>query len=162
MNRRLQGRIICIGALLLGVLWLTAASAAVYRWVDEQGRTQFGDRPPVDQSSEELPLKLRAPAQGNQPPATEQQRRELRQKMLDAYQQEREEKRQARKKRAAEEAKRKRACIEAKDRVREYESAAGLYDLQADGTRRYLSDKEFRESLRKARDEVKRLCRSGD
>jgi hypothetical protein len=157
----MKGRIICILALLWGAVGLYPAQAAVYRWVDADGRTQFGDRPPPDRPAEQLQLR-RPPAPGREAaPVTDEQRRELRQKMLDAYRDEREEKRRAREKRAAEEARRKLACVEAKNRVQVYESSAGLYQLRPDGTRRFLSDAESRVSLQRARDQVKRLCRQG-
>jgi len=155
-------RAIYLLVLLLGGVWLQAAPAAVYRWVDADGRTQFGDRPPPDRSAEEVLIKQRPVPDGVGTPMSDQQRRELRQKMLDAYREEREEKQRAREKRAAAEAQRKMACAEARDRVREYESAAGLYELQPDGSRRYLSEEEFRVSLRRAQDEVKRYCGPGD
>ncbi len=158
-----RGRIICIAALLFCGCWVSVAQAAVYRWVDADGQTQFGDRPPSDLPVELMQIPERPASDGNaEAQLSDQQRRELRRKMLDAYQEEREEKRQARERRAAEEARRKRACIEAKDRVREYEAAAGLYRLQPDGSRRYLSAEEFRASLQQVRDEVRRFCRQGD
>ncbi|WP_029133678.1 DUF4124 domain-containing protein [Sedimenticola selenatireducens] len=158
MNRRA----IFLLLLLMSVVWLDSAHAAVYRWVDADGRTQFGDRPPPDRSAEQVQIRQQPVPDEAGAPMSDQQRRELRQKMLDAYREEREEKRQAREQRVAEEARRKMACARAKDRVREYETAAGLYELQPDGSRRYLSDEEFRASLRRARDEVKRNCRQGD
>lgn len=160
MNRINQGRI--IGLLVLLLLGLTSGEAAVYRWVDADGRTQFGDRPPVDHSAQEIQIRS-APASGVQSaPVTEQQRRELRQKMLDAYQEEREQKREAREKQAAAEARRKRACVEAKNRLLEYKDASVLYELQPDGSRRFLTDAEYQASLRQAEDEVKRVCRRGE
>lgn len=155
-------RTICLLVLLISAVWLDSAHAAVYRWVDADGRTQFGDRPPSDRSAEEVRIRQRPAPDEAAAPMSDQQRRELRQKMLDAYQEEREEKRQAREQRVAEQARRKLACARAKDRVRKYETAAGLYQLQPDGSRRYLSDQEFRVSLRRARDEAKRYCRQAD
>lgn len=152
-------KVICL-LLSLGGLWLVPADAAVYRWIDADGRTQYGDRPPPD-GAEELRIRPQPATKGADTPLQDSQRRELRQKMLDAYREEREEKRQAREKRAAEQARRKAACAAAKDRVRRYESAAGLYELQSDGSRRYLSDGEYRATLDRARDEVRRYCSPG-
>jgi len=155
-------RTICLLVLLMSGVWLDSAHAAVYRWVDADGRTQFGDRPPSDRSVEEVQIRQPPTPDNAGVPMSDQQRRDLRQKMLDAYREEREEKQQARERRVAEQARRKMACARAKDRVREYETAAGLYELQPDGSRRYLSDEEFRVSLRRARDEVRQHCRQGD
>lgn len=154
-------KIICL-LLSLGSAWLAPVDAAVYRWVDAHGRTQFGDRPPPDQSAEEVRIRQQPAASGADAPMVDQQRRELQEKMLDAYREEREQKQQAREKRAAEKARRKRACVEAKDRVRTYESAGGLYKLQPDGSRLYLSDEAYRVALRRAREAMKRHCRPGE
>lgn len=44
---------------LLGVLATAAANAGpLYRWVDEQGKVHYGDKPPVAQDSEAVDLKF--------------------------------------------------------------------------------------------------------
>ncbi|AKH20942.1 DUF4124 domain-containing protein [Sedimenticola thiotaurini] len=155
-------KVICL-LLSLGGVWWGLADGAVYRWVDENGRTQFGDRPPAGRSAEELQIKSRPTpgSDGTDAPANAEQRRELQQRMLDAYRDEREAKQQAREKKAAQEAKRKRACTQAKDQLRSFEAAGALYKLQPDGSRRYLSDQEYQAVLRKTRERVKQYCRSG-
>jgi len=46
----------------LALMTLSAAYAEVYKWKDEQGRVQFGDRPPV--SAEKVPIRsFSAPAE---------------------------------------------------------------------------------------------------
>ena len=44
---------------LLGLLLLNSLSAQadIYRWVDDQGRVQFSDRPPVQHNAETVELK---------------------------------------------------------------------------------------------------------
>lgn len=153
-------KVICL-LLSLGAVWLVSADAAVYRWVDENGRTQFGDRPPVGRSADEVKIRKQAQPAGSGAPANAGQRLELQQRMLDAYRDEREAKQQAREKKAAQEAKRKRACAQAKDQLRSFEAAGALYKLQPDGSRRYLSDQEYQATLRETRARVKQYCRPG-
>ncbi len=153
-------KVICL-LLSLGAVWLISADAAVYRWVDENGRTQFGDRPPAGRKADEVKIRKQAQPGGAGAPANAEQRRELQQRMLDAYRDEREAKQQAREKKAAQAAKRKRACAQAKDQLRSFEAAGSLYKLQPDGSRRYLSDQEYQSVLRKTRERVKQYCRPG-
>lgn len=139
---------------------LQVAEAAVYRWVDAQGRVQFGDRPPQDQQTEELKIKSSPSGRGDPGSQTTQQRNERRQKILESYQEEREEKRQAQKKREAEATQRKMRCAEAKNRLHEYERATALYEPQSDGSRVYLTNEQFESQIETARASVKKLCGS--
>lgn len=152
------------GRILLGlcIVLSQGAGAAVYRWVDEHGRVQFGDRPPAREEVEQIELKVPPPSSpGSTPAQTPAQRREVQQKMLDAYRDEREQRQQRRERQAAEQARRKRACIEARDRLRLYRSTSALYELDEQGNRRYLSDEGYEAALAQAREEVARLCGSG-
>ena len=151
------------GWILLGLCMglSQVAAAGVYRWVDEQGRVQFGDRPPAHKEAQQIELKTPPrSSSGSSPSQTPEQRREVRQKMLDAYRDEREQRQQQREQRAAEQARRQRACIEARDRLRLYRSTSALYELDEQGNRRYLSDEGYEAALARARQEVQRLCGS--
>lgn len=154
-------------ALLGGGLVLSlAVEAAVYRWLDEQGRVQFGDRPPAHRQVKQIELKTPPSAPGKvstpTPAQTLQQRREVQQKMLDAYRDEREQRQQQRQERAVEQARRKRACVEARDRLRLYQSSGALYELEADGSRRFLSAEQYEAALARARNVVAQRCRGDD
>ena len=51
------------GLLLLLCLLITPITqAGTYRWVDENGQTHFGDRPPANAASDEVELKAPAPS----------------------------------------------------------------------------------------------------
>jgi hypothetical protein len=78
--------------------------------------------------------------------------------MLDAYRQEREEKQQAEAKRKADDAERERNCAHARDALARYERSGVIYEPQADGGRRYLSEAERDSAIRTAQGDVKRWC----
>ncbi|MCW8847215.1 MAG: DUF4124 domain-containing protein [Sedimenticola sp.] len=151
---------VCVFSCLLLFSMLQVAEAAVFRWVDAQGRVQFGDRPPPDQQAEELEIKSSPSGRGDPDSQTTQERNERRQKILESYQDEREEKRQAQKKRDAKAAQRKIRCAEARNRLHEYERATALYELQSDGSRVYLTKEQFESQIETARASVKKLCGS--
>lgn len=152
------GRLLICLVLLCGQLLFSIASAAVYRWVDEQGRVQYGDRPPQDQKIKELKIKSAPSSERAVGQPTQQQRQEHRQKLLDSFREEREQKRADRKKREAQAEQKKMRCAQAKDRLREYENSSALYELQADGSRSFLSKAQFEAALKEARQAVKRFC----
>ncbi|MEJ2464908.1 MAG: DUF4124 domain-containing protein [Candidatus Thiodiazotropha sp.] len=76
----------------LAALFTSALQAAVYQWTDEQGRTHYSDRP-VHESAKQMKLRKTRPTTQNQ--AIPADRRKVRQRMLDVYEQERAEKREA-------------------------------------------------------------------
>lgn len=55
--------------LLFGLLLCQPAWSQVYRWLDENGQVQFGDRPPPDMPAEVHPIELPPPA--TEPPEEE-------------------------------------------------------------------------------------------
>ena len=68
----------CIALIVL--LFSTSLSAEVFRWVDENGKVHFGDRPPMGQKTETLDLP-KGPDQ-SQAPLVSDEERKLRQRKL--------------------------------------------------------------------------------
>lgn len=40
------------------LLWMAGVSAEIYKWLDEQGRVHFGDRPPAEKKQEPVQLEI--------------------------------------------------------------------------------------------------------
>jgi hypothetical protein len=139
----------------LAALFTSSLHAAVYQWTDEQGRVHYSDRP-VHESAKQMKLRKARPTTQNQ--AIPADRREVRQRMLDVYEQERAEKREAaaEAKQAREE--RKRRCLNARVDYENYSSAGSIYEFQESGERKYM-DKQQRESyLAKLKARVSEYC----
>lgn len=138
---------------------ITAANpinAAVYKWVDEQGKVHFGDRPSSPQAQQ---FKLNTPPESsNSTTPSAAQRQITRQRMLDMYQQEREKKQVARKKKKENAKKLAQQCANARDRLRRYEGSR-LYENLPDGKRRYFSEIEHEKTTSKLRSNIKRYCK---
>jgi hypothetical protein len=132
------------------------AAAEVHRWTDAEGRVHYGDRPPAGSQS----VPVTTGASPSQPVPSDAERLERQQRMLDAYRQEREEKQQAEARHKAEEAERERNCALARDALGRYERSGVIYEPQADGSRRYLSESERATEIRAAQGAVKRWCGS--
>jgi hypothetical protein len=133
--------------------------AGVYRWVDDNGRVHFGDRPSSD-SAQELELKRPPrPRTGNiDQRQLDAERKAARQKLLDSFDEERRQQREATQQREAQERERQRNCAAARDRLRRYENASSLYQPLANGERRVLSKGERRSATEQARQAVNRWC----
>jgi hypothetical protein len=129
--------------------------AGVYRWVDENGKVHYGDRPGAAEDAAEIQIKQNKTTTSSAPDAAE--RAETRQRLLEQYETERLQKREAAAKKKAEAKKREKNCAIAKNRLRIYKSSA-LYEDGPDGERRYLSDAEYEKALAKARADVERWC----
>ncbi len=125
-----------ITLLALG-LWVPA-QAQVYKWVDEKGVTQYGQKPPADNRGQKMklpdtpPPAARGAAPAKDPLATvREQDTEFKRRQIA---------RQAAETKAFEEAaNRNQWCIEARDDL-ERKRHARIYDLNDKGERVYKSD----------------------
>jgi Domain of unknown function (DUF4124) len=113
-------------------------SAAVYKWVDAQGKIQYGDRPPDGVSAELVPMLVSHPnaqrsetpraatapssTPSSQPPAKAEEKKAVQEDV---------------------EAAQAKQCTEAQDRYKKDIEGRRMYKLNADGERVYLSSEEI-------------------
>lgn len=139
----------------------TDLNAAVYRWVDEQGRVQFGDRPPPETNAKQVEVK-KTSGTAPQPPAssgeTMSERLKKQQRMLDAYRAEREQKKKLNQEKKIKKARQSKRCAYAKDRLKGYEGAGRTYRLTKDGNRHYLTDAEHKQSIARLKQKIAEAC----
>jgi hypothetical protein len=139
---------------------LTAAiapptQAAVYQWTDEHGHVHFGDRPHEGATERVLPTS--AP-KASSSKGLAQNRRQRRQRMLDVYEQERADKREAvQKAKQAREA-RKKQCLNARARYDGYSNAGSIYNYLESGEREYLDKAQRQRFIVQLKAEVERYC----
>ena len=128
----------------------------IYKWTDENGQVHFSSKPPDnDNSATEINLpknKL------NTIPVTSEERKRKQQNLIRALTEERQLKEEARAEKKQDEAKRKRQCLVAKDRLKSYERANLIYNLNEKGERVYMSDKDRDRSVAEFRRKVSELC----
>lgn len=143
--------------LVLSALCLAmSAQAEIYKWVDADGQVHYSERAPEGQA-EELNIKS-APASSTEPARTPQQRMEQQEKLLRSFAAEREIKEKQKAKQEKAEQERKKRCLQAQDTLFDYKNAGYLYERDATGKRRILSEEEKRQEEEKARKQVKRWC----
>lgn len=132
--------------LIISILFLVApiAEAGAYRWVDENGQTHFGDRPPASAAANEVRLKAAQPAVDSA--ASERKQRVS--EFLEQSQKERAARGKAVAKQEAKAAKLKARCDALRARVKYLESVSGIYRLNKEGERVFVNDEE-NERIRK-------------
>ncbi len=144
-------------AILMAVVLLPpSASAELYRWVDNQGRVHFGDRPPDKQKAQNL--RINPQPAPSFPTPSDEARRDKQQRLLRAWEEERRQREEETAKQKDEQQRRERNCHLAKDRLRTYRNAGSIYDLDKEGKRRTLSDAEHRAAIKEMEEAVAHWC----
>ncbi len=143
-------------AVCLTALVSLPLQAAIYQWTDEQGHVHFSDRS-THESATEKNLRVK-PGNGSGSQAVPEDRKALRQRMLDVYEQERSDKREAQEKRKQERKERKRQCLDARARYDMYNNAGSIYDYTNSGERAYLDRQGRKQYIEQLKAEVERFC----
>lgn len=124
--------------LLLTLLFSISCHAAdVYKWVDDDGHTHYGDQPTANHAR---PLNL-----DTRPGGTDdelRQRREKRDKLLEVFAEERERQQQEKARRTAERAQQQQRCRKMRRQLQQYRQSRYLYEENDSGERRILTDTE--------------------
>lgn len=129
-------------------------AAGVYRWVDEQGKVHYGDRPPKKAASTPIEIES-APV----PAPDDDERRRKTRRLLDAMESERDRDKQEAAQARADKARQETNCRSARRRVELYQRANNISRRGPDGERTYLSEKEREQALAQARSLVDRWCK---
>ncbi len=139
--------------LLMYFFGLAAQAAGVYKWVDEQGKVHYGDRPGNNNAS-----KIAVPSSPSPSDKTLSERNAKRDKLLQTMEEERKLKEEEGLKTKQKEAERARRCIEAKDTVRRYERARYIYTPTEGDKEIILSEDERKKAMDEARKAVVEWC----
>jgi hypothetical protein len=142
------------------IAWSGGASAVVYKWVDAQGKLQYGDRPPDGVHAEivEMPGShvgrsgLSAPVEPRPPAATTASNAAKTPTAPD----------DAAKKAVDQDVAqtRDKQCADAQDRYKKLIEGRKLYKAGADGERQYLSSEEIDSERLNAKRDVDSICNS--
>ena len=137
------------------VLISSTVQAGVYKWVDEQGRVHYGDKPTTSNAGEVKIKQQPASDQTSQPA----KRKSLQDRFLRAREEERKEKQKASAEKKKQKAVAKRKCEQAKKEYDKYRYAGSIYVKGKDGGREYLSFKEREKYEKSLAAKIKKWCR---
>ena len=144
-----------ISLFLLIIISFNLHASGVYKWVDENGQTQFSQFPP-ESAPEAKQIEIDNPQSGNSA-AAQERLKQTRQKLLESSVDRNTE--TAEKKEAKEEAERMAEnCGKAKQRLRDIQNNGRIYKTLEDGERHWYSEKEREGMISKAKDQVKKYC----
>ena len=140
-----------ISSILILLCSTMVLNAGVYKWTDDDGNIHYGDRPKA--SAEEIKVRKR-----NKPDQKQNLHRQKRDRLLEVFDEERREKRSDKELAAQQKAERKSNCAEAMKNLEQFKAAGYLYNVDDDGNRSILEDKEHAQALEDAQDSVDRWC----
>ncbi|MGO9934034.1 MAG: DUF4124 domain-containing protein [Steroidobacteraceae bacterium] len=140
-------RLLLCAALLA---WSGMASAVVYKWLDAQGKLQYGDRPPDGVNAEVVELlgvhasgvrNAPAPAKtaANNPPKDSDVKKTVDQDV---------------------EATREKQCTEAQERYKKLIEGRHIYKTGPDGERQYMTSQEIDTERVNAKRDIDTICNS--
>ncbi len=138
--------------LLLLIFASTAFSASVYKWKDADGNIHYGDRPTIDSAEE---VKVRT---GHKPDQSLKGRQQKRDRLLEIFDEERNEKRSDQALAAQQKTEQQQKCSNARDKLEQYRTAGYLYKLDDNGNRTILEDEAHAGALEMAEDSVNHWC----
>ena len=126
----------------------------IYKWVDENGKVHFGDRPKPENQATKVKVK-----KGNSISAPQGERLRKQQLLLEHFERKRTQKREAEKKQEAKQAKFDAGCRNLRATLTNYENSRGIYIEKPDGTKSYLSDSQRRGEIERLRGMLAEHCR---
>jgi len=129
------------------------ACAEIYKWVDEQGNINYGDKPVVNSNEMQVDVKDKGNVK------ISNTREKNRQKLLDAYHQDQKRENKEKQEQKKQKKKRQRDCVQAKDYMKTYERARSLYNLDKDGNRVTMTDKERKKSTAELKKYIQKNCK---
>ncbi len=159
MTERTKNRMLrAIIAGQLSVLLLFGAqaiAAEVYKWVDEQGNVHYSDQKPA---TDKEPAKVEVKVHNTRKDAELDAYREYSKRNREAAETQAAINEKNKAKKRQKQQKRRQACKQLQQRKREYQQGGVIYSQQKSGDRKYYSDEERAEVLRKLNKALKKHC----
>lgn len=145
---------LCI--LLIGMLLTLAAPAEIYKWVDDEGKVHYGEKPPnttTDKAVETIKIKDDVDTSDNQR-ANEAFKKKS--KSLDENRKKRKKEKLAKKKKAGDQAKMKKTCEAAKKLLAGYQMPKVA--LVEGGEYTWLNEEQQQAKIKETKALIKKVC----
>jgi len=148
-----------IALFVIGIFFLSAPAFAskIYKWVDSEGNTHYGERAPNHQGQQirvpKGPTNVAAPTSNNS------SQFESTKKLLDAFDKERKDKAATAAKTAKEKARRDKNCSSARRRIAGLNLGGRQFVVDEQGERKYLSEADIKTRLAEAQKVAEKWCK---
>lgn len=144
---------------LLSCLLAFSASAEVYKWTDAQGRVHFGDKPPGE-GAESVTIRGadKDETKDYQPTVIQEERAERQRRLLNAFEEERQIKREQKEEARKEKLKRQKNCSEARGELENLLTHNRIYEFDKNGNRVFLDGDGRDKAIADARKDVEYWC----
>jgi hypothetical protein len=139
--------------ILVTSLVFAGSAAAQYRWVDKNGRVQYGDTPPTGASASALRPPPPAATSDSAPLTNAEKDADFRKRQMDA---DGERQKQALTEREAKD--KRENCAQAKDAVRTLEAGGRVARVDDKGERYFLDEAQIAQEAARARQAAQQWC----
>ena len=124
---------------------------------DSEGNVHYGARPPSNQAKQ---IKVqKGPAYSGKPAAKTAKPGDARKTLLDAFDKERKDKKEASAKTAKEKATKDKYCSNARKRIAGLKMGGRQYDITEQGERNYLDDSAIQQRVAQAQKDAEKWCK---
>lgn len=137
---------------ILLMIFALPASAEIYKWVDEQGKVHYGDKPQSDASELKVDIEKKGHIK------TSAEREEKRRRLIEEYKDDDRREAETREKEKQQKKALAKDCVYAKDKLRRYQKASQLYELDKNGNRVAVSEEKKTRELQKLQKSINRHC----
>ena len=146
-------------SLILLLVFPLSTQATVYKWIDDQGNVHYGDKPTTSEPSVEMEVDdiVTVPSFGDRDDSMS--REERRERLLRAMEEDRLERKQQREQQQALKQQNRNKCNRYRDRMRHYQRASGIYRLDEDGNRVFMSDADRARATKNLQKKIDKYCR---
>jgi hypothetical protein len=152
--QRMKNNLSTIVGIAMLAFFCSANAGQVYKWIDENGKTHYGDRTGAEARQVEEVRVSKTRAVGSDITARQQRTDGL----LDSYKKEREEKAESRQAAAGGKRDREAKCAAAMISHEKFERVGSLYSKDAQGNRFFLSDEDRGRAIAEAQAAVNEWC----
>jgi len=140
---------------LLLILLANAAADQVYRWTDARGQVHYGTQPPQGEAEKIL---MRSPQAVSNDGKSEDARAQMRQRLLDSYQHERELKKKDKAKMAKEKRRKNLRCKQLTRHWKNLHHYGPIYYQNEVGGRKFLNEKERQVEKEVLKNDLRKYC----
>jgi len=124
----------CLRWVFVFLLFLSAgAQAEIFKWVDNNGQVHYDDKPPLQNKNSKQVMDV--DQNNNSVEPLSNRRVDKRKKLLNAIDEDRQQKKDQAAKAKKKKAKLNKQCLRARDSLKSYQRSAYVYDLDKDGNR---------------------------